>query len=72
MRRHGLLFAIILLMGSALSFAQINTGKVSGFVADTSGAVITNVPVTAINDGTGVATRTTTSDTGEYLSLIHI
>jgi hypothetical protein len=67
MRRNGLLFAIILLMGSALSFAQINTGKISGFVADSSGAIITNVPVTAINDGTGVATRTTTSDTGEYL-----
>jgi Carboxypeptidase regulatory-like domain len=67
MRRNGLLFAIILLMCSAISSAQINTGKISGFVTDSSGAVITSVPVTATNDGTGVVTRTVTTGTGEYL-----
>ncbi len=67
MQRHGLLCAIVLLVGSPLCLAQINTGKMSGFVTDSSGAVITNVPVTATNDGTGVVTQTTTLDNGEYL-----
>ena len=67
MRRNGLLFAIILLVCSAIGLAQINTGKISGFVTDSSGALVTNVPVTATNDTTGVVTRTITTDTGEYL-----
>ena len=67
MRRNGLLFAIILLVCSAIGLAQINTGKISGFVTDASGALVTNVPVTATNDTTGVVTRTITTDTGEYL-----
>ena len=67
MQRHGLLCAIVFLVGSSLCLAQINTGKMSGFVTDSSGAVITNVPVTATNDGTGMVTQTTTLDSGEYL-----
>src|ERR1700761_127683 len=66
MRRNHILLAILFL-GSAICFAQMNTGKISGFVTDSSGALITGVPVTATNDGTGVVTRTTTSGTGEYL-----
>jgi hypothetical protein len=42
MRRNGLLFAIILLVCSAIGLAQINTGKISGFVTDSSGALVTN------------------------------
>ncbi len=67
MRRIGQCFAILLLMCSAVSSAQINTGKISGFVTDTSGAFIPNVPVTATNDATGVTTKTSTSGTGEFL-----
>ena len=67
MRRNYLLFAIMFLVCSAIGLAQINTGKISGFVTDSSGAVITGVPVMATNDGTGVVTRTATSGTGEYL-----
>jgi hypothetical protein len=66
MRRNHILLAIMFL-GSAICFAQMNTGKISGFVTDSSGALITGVPVTATNDGTGVATRAQSSDTGEYL-----
>ncbi len=36
-------------------------------MTDSSGALVTNVPVTATNDATGVVTRTVTTDTGEYL-----
>jgi hypothetical protein len=67
MRRNSLLPGILLLFCFASCSAQINTGKITGFVTDSSGAVVTNVPVTAINDSTGVATRSQTSDTGEYL-----
>ena len=67
MRRLDLWCAIILIVASPLTLAQMNTGKMSGFVTDASGAVVTHVPVTATNDGTGVVTRTTTLDTGEYL-----
>ena len=66
MRRNHILLAILFL-GSAICFAQINTGKISGFVTDSSGALITGVPVTATNDGTGVVTRAESSGTGEYL-----
>ena len=67
MRRNGLLFAIMLLVCSAIGLAQINTGKISGFVTDSSGALVTNVPVAATNNATGVLTRAVTTDTGEYL-----
>jgi hypothetical protein len=67
MRSRGVLFLIFVLLCSAGSFAQINTGKITGFVTDSSGAVIAGVPVTATNDQTGVATKAETSDTGEYL-----
>jgi Carboxypeptidase regulatory-like domain/TonB dependent receptor-like, beta-barrel len=67
MRRLGLLFGLIILLSSLSGFAQINTGKITGFVTDSSGAVVIDVPVLATNDATGVVTQTTTSGTGEYL-----
>jgi hypothetical protein len=67
MQRHRLLCAIVLLVSSAFSLAQVNTGKISGLVTDAGGAVIVSVPVTATNDGTGVVTTTRSSERGEYL-----
>src|SRR5258706_2784027 len=67
MRRLGPLRVIVLTLFSVVSPAQINTGKISGFVTDPSGAMITGTTVTATNDGTGVVTKAATSDTGEYL-----
>jgi hypothetical protein len=67
MRCNSVLCATVLLVCSASSSAQINTGKISGFVTDSSGAVIAGVPVTAANDETGAVTRAETSDSGEYL-----
>jgi hypothetical protein len=51
----------------AKNFAQINTGKITGFVTDASGGAIAKVPVRATDDGTGVVTNAETSETGEYL-----
>lgn len=67
MRRFGLCLVLFLGLFTVLTPAQINTGKITGFITDPSGAVIAGVPVTATNAGTGVVTKAETSDTGEYL-----
>lgn len=66
MKRMGVLCAIAL-FAAACCFGQVNTGKISGFVSDASGAMIPGVPVTAVNDSTGVSTTGSSSETGEYL-----
>ena len=62
-----LLVVVSMMYLPAVVPAQINTGKISGFVTDPSGAVVAGVAVTATNDGTGVVTKAETSGTGEYL-----
>jgi len=47
--------------------AQINTGKITGIITDSSGAVISGATVRAVNQETGVATAATTQDNGSYL-----
>jgi Carboxypeptidase regulatory-like domain len=46
---------------------QINTGKISGFINDSSGAAIPAAQVRATNDGTGAVVNATTQESGEYL-----
>src|SRR5229473_7353221 len=67
MRCLGLILIVFLTLFSVATPAQINTGKITGFVTDSSGGVVAGVPVTAINGATGVVTKAETSDTGEYL-----
>jgi hypothetical protein len=67
MRLKVLLCAIALLGCSRTILAQINTGKISGVVADSTGAVIADVRVVASNDATRVVTTAVTSSGGEYL-----
>ena len=68
MRYFGRLLVLVsLAVISGTVSAQINTGKISGFVTDPSGAVVAGVAITATNDGTGVVTKAETSGTGEYL-----
>lgn len=71
MRRTGLWFiilsAILLTVFPAVTPAQINTGKISGFVSDPTGAFVVRIEVTATNDTTNVVTKAETSETGEYL-----
>jgi hypothetical protein len=50
-----------------LILAQMNTGKIVGFVLDSSGAAIAGATVRATEDGTGVVTQTRTEASGEYL-----
>ena len=67
MKYRGVLLLVCCLALCVGSFGQINTGKVTGFVTDSSGAVVPSVPVTAIDDATGVVTKTETTEGGEYV-----
>ena len=49
--------------------AQVATGNIIGRVTDASGAVITNVEVTAVNPATGVTSRATADEQGMYRLL---
>lgn len=67
MRRIAVLCTFFLLVSVATGSAQVNTGRVFGVVTDHSGAAVPGAAVTATAEGTGVVTKGTTSDSGEYL-----
>jgi hypothetical protein len=64
--KHWLCLVLLLFCCSG-SFGQINTGKISGFVTDSSGGFVSGVQVMATDDATGVVTKGQTADSGEYL-----
>lgn len=51
----------------ALVLGQGTTGRILGRVSDPSGAVVSKVKVTAVNDATGVSRDTTSNDSGDYV-----
>ena len=59
--------AAVALLISAPSWAQTETGRVSGLVTDTSGGVLPGASVTLKNIGTGTARDTVTDTNGAYL-----
>src|SRR5258708_16438983 len=59
-----IVFAIALI---APVFAQFDSGQISGFVRDESGAVVPGAVVVARNEGTGEERRTTTNADGYYV-----
>ena len=61
-----LVFCVSVLVFSALALAQGTTSRISGVVTDSTGAVVANATVTAINEGTGAVYTTKTSSTGTY------
>lgn len=63
------LFAMILgvaLFGVAALNAQVDTGSITGTVADASGAVVSGAKVTLTNEGTGASLTTTSGADGVY------
>src|SRR5208337_4973376 len=56
----------VLLCMPFLACAQAGRGSISGVVSDSSGAVINDVKVTALNRATGVTLHTVTSEAGLY------
>ena len=61
------LMACFCIAHGALASAQTTTGRISGTVADASGAVLPGVTVTATNEGTGLTRTTTTDGQGAYV-----
>jgi hypothetical protein len=61
-----LMFAGILLFPACMK-AQIDTGRLTGTVKDSSGAVITGARITLTNHDTGVITAVETTPTGTYV-----
>ncbi len=60
------LSCVVLLMSGVAAMAQTITGAIRGTVTDPSGAVVSGAKVTATNVKTGVATSTTSNQTGLY------
>lgn len=62
------LVVAILLLGSHRACAQVSTyGAIHGTVTDPSGAVIPGADVTALNNSTGISSKTTTNGDGYYI-----
>lgn len=65
--RAGLMLLIALCWIGSLLNAQINTGRITGEITDSAGAVVVGAHVRAINLDTGVVTAVETQQTGSYL-----
>lgn len=59
--------AVLCLVCCRTAPGQVNTGKITGYVTDSTGGVVAGAAVKAVADSTGVATTAMTSDSGEYL-----
>src|SRR5437763_15041618 len=57
----------ILLVAVASLQAQFDSGQISGYVRDTSQAVIAGATITAINEGSNDRRSTTTNSNGYYV-----
>src|SRR5579863_6632136 len=66
--RLSILGAVLLILTTAVAstFAQTETGQITGTVLDQSNAAVPNATVTAKSEGTGVARSVTTGAAGAY------
>src|SRR5262245_25116337 len=62
----GLIVVSLCLCCTTLILAQSTGGRILGRVADSSGAVLAGVKVTATNEATGVSRDTLTNTSGDY------
>lgn len=61
-----LALALVLVLAPSRAHAQIDAGSVVGTVADSQGAVLPGVTVTATQEGTGFSVTDTTNGRGQY------
>jgi hypothetical protein len=69
-QKHRILIPLLLMLlasGAASLHAQSTTGRISGTVMDSSGAVLPGVTVTVTQQGTGLNRTATTDPTGSYV-----
>ena len=52
---------------SCAVFAQFDSGQISGFVRDETGAIVPGATVTATNEGTGESRKATANSDGYYV-----
>src|SRR5215470_14527408 len=64
-RVRAVFLALVLFVSTSL-FSQSSNGTISGTIADSSGAVIPGVTITAANNATGVVTTVLSNDSGVY------
>lgn len=48
--------------------AQVNFGRISGSISDSSGAVIPNVKIRVLNESTGVERIAVSNESGDYVA----
>lgn len=60
-------FFTVVVCSAALALAQSTSGTLVGTVTDSSGAVVPGAKVTAINEGTGIRTETSSNQNGDYV-----
>ena len=65
-RVRGCVWALCLAFSAAAMFAQFESATLTGIVTDSSGQVIPNVSVKAINEGTSVEAASITNGEGRY------
>jgi Carboxypeptidase regulatory-like domain len=58
--------AAVLLLSASAGFGQTSLASVTGTIADTTGAVVANAPVTVKNVETGIVYTAASSDSGNY------
>src|SRR6266568_8093537 len=56
----------LLILFASLSFAQLDTGTLSGMVADQTGAAVPGASVAIKNVETGIVRRSVTNEAGRY------
>src|SRR5688572_28537174 len=61
-----IMFVFLLAFSGVSLFAQTNTGRITGTVTDSSGAVIPGVEITVRNPGTGLNRTAMTNESGTY------
>ena len=64
---RSLAMVTVCLLCSSLLFAQGTGGRILGRVADSTGAVLANVKVTATNEATGATLSAVTNSNGDYV-----
>jgi Carboxypeptidase regulatory-like domain/TonB dependent receptor len=65
-RRVVIFLSLLLLLSPASLFAQGTTGRIVGRVSDPTGAVLANVKVALVNEGTNVSRSMVTNGNGDY------
>jgi hypothetical protein len=66
--RAAALTAIICMLFVASSLAQFDTGTISGFVTDPSGAMVAGAKLTVTNTGTGIEKTYTSDESGTFIA----